>query len=99
MKMTLEMSRVKGCEIGECAYNVEAQCHAKAITIGHDGVPGCDTYCRRERSTHVDSSLLAGVGACKVSECVHNFELECGASDIRVGTDGDRINCLTYAKD
>ena len=98
MKMTVEMPAVNGCSIKECAYNINARCHAKAITVGHSSIPGCDTFLENSGSMHVDDKLIAGVGACKVSDCVHNVELECGADEISVGMSGDQvINCLTYA--
>ena len=32
MRITLDMPSVTTCEARQCAYNVEATCHAKAIT-------------------------------------------------------------------
>jgi hypothetical protein len=97
MKMTIDMPPVSNCDITECAYNMGHNCHARAITVG-DGIhPGCDTFFSNTTHTH-KTKQLAGVGACKVSGCMHNTDYECGADDIIVGKDtANGIRCLTYA--
>ena len=98
MKITLDLPLVDACSVGNCAYNVKDRCHAKAITIG-DGVhPGCDTSFLKSSRHAKDTSIIAGVGACKVLDCSYNNDLECSASSINVGMEGDSINCLTYTK-
>lgn len=94
--MTIDMPYVSSCSIGDCAYNVENACHAKAITIG-DGVhPGCDTFLKA--SPHArDAARTAGIGACKVTACRHNDDYECAADHISVGQVGTDVNCLTFA--
>ncbi len=95
MKFSIEMPVVASCDVTRCAYNVEGDCHAKAITVG-DGVhPGCDTFLGSERHTQ-DDVATAGVGACKVAICRHNRELECDARAIEVGSDDDEAACLTF---
>lgn len=95
-KITVEMPLVAKCSVGQCAYNVNKACHAKAITVGDAANPGCDTFFRS--SSHAkEAKRIAGVGACKVSECRYNRDFECTADSIHVGMTGDRINCLTYA--
>ena len=95
MKMTIDMPVVSGCAVSECAYNVDEQCHARAITIG-DGVhPGCDTFLSASKHTH-DDQRVAGVGACKVSGCSYNEDFECIADQITVGRSAGDINCLTF---
>jgi hypothetical protein len=42
----MEMTRVKSCEVAECAYNSKKMCHALAITIGDLDNPMCDTFCQ-----------------------------------------------------
>jgi hypothetical protein len=96
MTITIEMPPVQSCSVTDCAYNVDSDCHAKAITIG-DGVhPGCDTYINGAGKHPVSGSSFAGVGACKVSSCVHNQDLECAATGIEVGIRNDMADCLTY---
>lgn len=94
MKFVIEMPDVSACGVGECAYNVDGDCHAKAITIG-DGVhPGCDTYLTA--SHHTRGGSTAGVGACKVERCRHNDDLECGAPSIHVDTEAGDAVCTTF---
>ncbi|MFZ5510711.1 MAG: DUF1540 domain-containing protein [Pseudomonadota bacterium] len=96
MNMTIEMSRVSACSINECAYNVNNNCHAKAITVG-DGVhPGCDTFLQASRHTR-DATRIAGIGACKVTACRHNDDYECSADQISVGRAAGEIKCMTFA--
>ena len=95
MKMTIDFPLVNECTISDCAFNVKDKCHAKAITIG-DGVhPGCDTSYLHPPMHAKDTSIIAGVGACKVTGCSYNNDLECSAESIRVGMSDGNINCLT----
>lgn len=95
MELCYEMPLIKKCDVAECVYNVQSDCHAKAITIG-DGVhPGCDTFMKG--SGHVRSSgIKAGVGACKVSGCSHNTDFECNADSINVSRQSGMVHCMTY---
>jgi hypothetical protein len=96
MKITLEMPQVARCTAAQCAYNVNALCHAKAITVGHGAVPACDTFL--PGAAHAMSvKVLAGVGACKVTACRHNNDLECSLARIEVGVEGKETRCLSYA--
>ena len=96
MAIEAEMPAVAECGAGECAYNVDGSCNARAITIG-DGVhPGCDTFF--VASGHSRSLRQAGVGACKVVGCRNNDDFECQASAIRVGRKADSVACTTFEK-
>ena len=96
MNISIDMPQVRACAITDCAYNVDKSCHARAITIG-DGVhPGCDTAFLDAPLHTQDTNRIAGVGACKVSGCRYNDDLECDAESIEVGFVGKGINCLTY---
>lgn len=96
VKLKVLMPAVSGCEVSRCAYNVEDQCHARAITIGDGSHPACDTFL--PSSAHArDARGQAGVGACKVSSCAHNRDFECHADSIRVGLHGDHPDCKTFA--
>lgn len=95
MRITLEMPAVQTCDVRECVYNVEAACHARAITIG-DGVhPGCDTFLKGSAG-HTHRGQKAGVGACKVTGCRHNDDFECTADSIGVGMAQGSVNCMTF---
>lgn len=95
-KISVEMPLVKRCDVGECGYNKENSCHAKAITIGDYSNPGCDTFLDSQNHTQ-EGKRIAGVGACKVSGCKFNVDFECSADNITVGFVGDKINCQTYS--
>lgn len=88
----MKMAKVTQCDADECAYNWKGMCHAMAITIGDQTNPMCDTFC--QSSQKGGGNAMAGVGACKVSACVHNTQLECGCSEIQVGHQGSEIDCL-----
>lgn len=95
-KITIEMPWVSQCEVTKCAYNTECKCHAKAITVGHGTIPGCDTFFEASRHTSL-TELKAGVGACKVAGCRFNREYECHAESIQVGYVGEEVRCRTYS--
>jgi Domain of Unknown Function (DUF1540) len=90
----LNLPGVAECSIGECAYNSHQSCHAIAITVGDGDMPMCDTFFVAR--AHSADKGHAGVGACKVSTCQHNRDLECGAGRILVGKLESRVRCMTY---
>jgi hypothetical protein len=94
-KLNVLMSTVDACAATTCAYNIDRECHARAITIG-DGVhPACDTFIEMEH--HVSPhSPPTGVGACKVEVCRHNRELECEAPSIRLELHDLHADCATF---
>jgi hypothetical protein len=94
----MDMPKVEKCEIAECCYNEGGMCRALAITIGGDGAhPACDTYCGLQTKGG-DMTAVAGVGACKVNECMYNRSLECTAPAIDVGRGPDQADCLTFRR-
>lgn len=95
MKITLEMPQVAKCAVGECAYNLDQACHAKAVTVGDGSHPACDTFFTAPAHARA-VAIRAGVGACKVTDCRHNDDLECTASRIEVGLKGGEADCLTF---
>ena len=94
-KETLEMPLVSQCDVSQCGYNVDKHCHAKAITVGDNINPGCDTFFNTSQHNK-EMKRIAGVGACKVSNCKHNNDFECTAENIIVGFAKQKINCLTF---
>lgn len=72
--ISVDMTAVEACAVTECAYNLDSDCHAKAITIGDGPHPGCDTFLDGS-SGHTGSTGIAGVGACKIVGCRHNQDL------------------------
>ena len=95
MKITIEMPNVSACDVTNCAYNAEGNCHARAITVGDGEHAACDTYLPSEGHTR-QVLRIAGVGACKVTGCVHNADFECQAPAIRVGWHQEHADCATY---
>lgn len=93
----MKMPDVKKCEMEMCAYNKDMACHAMAITVGGHECPECDTMAR-ETMDAGDDEAMAGVGACKVSNCMHNEKLECTADGIAVGRFGDTAACRTFER-
>jgi hypothetical protein len=94
-QITIEMPLVAECAATECAYNMNRACHARAITIGDGMHAGCDTFLAGSSHTK-ESKRMAGIGACKVSHCQYNEDLECVTDSIRVGMIGDKVNCMTF---
>ncbi len=94
-KFIIEMPLVKKCDAQNCGFNVIKNCHAKAITIGDNSNPGCDTFMDSTRHTH-ESKRLAGVGACKVIGCKFNRDYECTTENITVGLIDGEVKCRTY---
>jgi hypothetical protein len=92
----MEMPKVSGCSVTDCAYNTNRACHALAITVGEDpSDPTCDTFFKS--STHGGvKDQIAGVGACKASDCDYNEQFECQAPGIEVGMKGSEPDCLTF---
>lgn len=89
------MSQISKCSMKDCGYNVNENCHAKAITVGDYSNPGCDTYFANQ--FHVkETQLSAGVGACKVETCQFNKDFECTSESISVGMKKGKVNCLTF---
>jgi hypothetical protein len=96
MKITLDIPAVQVCDATSCAYNVEHNCHAVAITVG-DGIhAACDTFFASDHHAR-DRSGPAGVGACKVTGCRYNSDLECSAGAIHVNVHANHADCGTYA--
>lgn len=94
-KICLEMPIVTKCMASECVYNLNSNCHARAITIGDSLQPGCDTYMAGSR--HAKSvNQIAGIGACKTVGCKFNNDLECMADSIQVGMVKNKANCMTF---
>lgn len=94
--MTIDMPIVSECLASECAYNVDENCHAKAITVGNSLHAGCDTFFPGSAHTKA-SSRTAGIGACKSTNCTFNEDLECTTERIRVAPAAQEINCMTYS--
>ena len=89
----MDMPSVFDCNMSDCAYNNNQQCHAMAITVG-DSEPVCDTYMESAQKGGTD--ITGCVGACKITRCQFNESLECTAEGIHVGKHSNYPECLTY---
>jgi len=96
MKQAIEMPEVMGCAVKGCAYNVNARCHARGITIGDRQMQYlCDTEWNSKQHTHRGEG--AGVGACRAVNCAHNQDFECQADGITVQLAGGKAQCGTFS--
>ena len=89
----MDMCKIMECDISDCAYNRDQECHAMAITVG-DNDPVCDTYMQSAQKGGADTTGC--VGACKITRCEFNESLECTAGSIQVGRHSNSPECLTY---
>ena len=90
-------THVADCSVTNCSFNDHTHCNAEAITVG-------GTTDHASCATFIDTGIhgglpkvLANVGACQRSECVHNDHLMCNASEVHVGPGPDNADCLTYS--
>lgn len=86
------ITQISSCTTTACAFNNDG-CTAAAINVGGTDKPSCATF------TTID--LRAGladadgkVGACQRLDCVHNDDLLCTATSIKVS--GEAALCETY---
>ena len=95
-KICLEMPIVTKCMASECAYNLNSNCHARAITVGNSLQPGCDTFMAGSRHTK-SVNQIAGIGACKTVGCKFNDDFECMAENVQIGMVKNEANCTIFA--
>lgn len=94
--MQTKTAMVLSCNVIDCAYNRNNECHTIAITVGDHNHAACDTFTRaKSRGGAVE--ITAGVGACKVEACSHNVLLECTAVGITVEYHQGHGDCKTFS--
>lgn len=86
--MALSMSKISGCDVTDCSYNMDKQCRTMAITVGDSSCAMCDTYTKMSQKGG-SPDIIGGVGACKESDCKFNQSLECSAGSIHVASTAD----------
>jgi len=91
----MQMAEIMTCSATDCAYNMEKQCHALAVTIGDVTSPRCDTEFMASMKGGKED-VTAGVGACKVMNCVYNDSLECAAGCIDLEMQDGHAQCCTF---
>ena len=94
----MQMPHVQTCDMTDCAYNKHRQCHAKAVTIGDEQDPMCDTFWSRKdtKGTAGDPTRMGHVGACHMSTCLYNDRLQCAAEGVTVGHRNKTAQCMTF---
>lgn len=92
--MAMSMPRIIDCNMSNCSYNDNMECHAMAITIGKSDHM-CDTFMEGERKGGV-KDMRGRVGACKNEMCKFNESLECASMEIHVGQHTDHAECDTF---
>lgn len=95
--MKVSMPSITRCEVNECAYNNDKNCHASAINVGGpgDACPKCDTYFSAD-SKGGHKNRIAGLGACKVGACKFNELFECVAPGVQVKLHENHADCITF---
>ncbi|WP_239077545.1 DUF1540 domain-containing protein [Geobacter sp. SVR] len=90
------MPTISACEVTDCAYNANRQCHTMAVTVGGpETCARCDTYLHASPKGGV-SDMTGGVGACKVKDCSFNSSFECSAPSIKVSQHQGHADCTTF---
>jgi hypothetical protein len=94
--MAVKMPKISACDVQDCSYNKNQECHALAITVGGPEVCACcDTYLHSSKKGGV-AETTGGVGACKVDACSFNSSFECSAPGIRVELQHGHADCTTF---
>lgn len=90
-------THVADCSVSNCSFNDHSACNAVAITVsGSADHAACATFI--DIGTHGGlPKVIADVGACQRSECVHNEHLMCQASEVHIGPGSENADCLTYS--
>jgi hypothetical protein len=84
---------VSRCDVMNCFYNRDKNCHAPAINVGGEH-PSCDTFI--PKANHIGRQPTGMVGACHVGQCEYNRDLTCSAAGIVVGYHADHADCDTF---
>jgi hypothetical protein len=94
----MEMPLVLSCDMTDCDYNRNEQCHAMAVTIGDSDNPMCDTFWVTEgkKAKAGDPKQSGRIGACRMSQCIYNERLQCMSGSITVGQKEQNPMCRTY---
>ena len=90
-----DMPPVAKCDVNNCFFNRNNNCHAPAINIGGDK-PICDTFIAEGH--HINRSDMAMVGACHVRDCRWNKDMLCNAQGITVSLKSGEADCVTFEK-
>lgn len=96
IKSCTDMPKIQVCDVTDCAYNIDSNCHAIAITVGNAQTARCDTFYRHSKGGI--KGINGGVGACKMDSCKFNTDLECFAEPgIKVSAKSGDAVCATFS--
>jgi hypothetical protein len=90
----MPMAHVLSCNVNECAYNQNRECHASSIMVGADH-PTCDTFTKSIPS-NISKEAMPEVSKCSVENCRFNQNLICQAPGITVGHHMEHADCATF---
>lgn len=96
--ITIMMPTIKACSVSDCGFNIKDECYAKAITIGNEQAPNCNTFFKSpDEDAHIKTvKQSAGVSACKLSNCQFNTDYACTADEVLISQRYQKANCATY---
>lgn len=96
------------CCVETCAYNEDKKCCLGAINVegGEPAVPSttcCNSYIQKGSMLNNTCTALEDISiSCQATECIHNQERKCEASNVSiVGQDAecsDETHCNTFCK-
>lgn len=92
MTTVSDLPHVVDCTVSDCTYNHDG-CHAGAITV--ESGASCATFFDTGGRGGLDK-VVATVGACQRTTCVHNQNAVCHADGVRIGPGSGTANCLTF---
>ena len=92
--MLAQISKVKECNVGLCAYNRENKCFALAVDINETAAT-CRSFVNSATKCAIPD-IIGMVGACKAKDCRFNNCLECSAENICVDWQENCAKCATY---
>lgn len=94
MTTVSDLPAVADCSATECTYNHDG-CHAGAITVASGAA--CATFFETGTQGGLPK-VVATVGACQRTTCLHNENAVCHADSVRIGpgAGAGTANCLTF---
>ncbi|MCR4393239.1 MAG: DUF1540 domain-containing protein [Dehalococcoidales bacterium] len=90
----MEMTRIAGCNVTKCIYNMNNECHTLAINVGTHAE--CNTFYGSESNKSGFNEVRGGIGACLASDCKYNDKLECKAPNVNITAHNIHADCKTF---
>jgi hypothetical protein len=94
MKMECEIGMVIACQVQECSYNENRECHAGKIQVGDVGThAACDTFTTAQVEEQGSQVMVEN---CDVSKCKFNEHMMCRAPAVSLGHHETHAECDSY---